>query len=181
MKCQNCNSKDANVHITRITNGIKIEMHLCDNCAKSNQEVGVNGIGFGFPMSFQNIVDGLFEVIGSPGQIINNVNKCTVCGMTFEEFRNNGRVGCSNCYNAFVSSMLPLIKRIHGNIQHTGKVPMRTGGLIKARRDAVKLKEELKNAVVQEEYEKAAEIRDKIRDLEIELNSSESRGEDNGE
>jgi protein arginine kinase activator len=171
MKCQNCNVKEANVHVTKIVNGVKSEMHLCEDCAKQKQEFGMNTISFGFPMSFQNIVDGLFEVMGSSQQIISQGERCSVCGMTFEDFRSNGRVGCSNCYNTFSRNMLPLIKRVHGNIQHTGKIPKRTGGMIKARRDVEKLKLELKSLVENEEYEKAAFVRDEIRNLENELNN----------
>lgn len=171
MLCQNCNLKEANVHVTKITNGVKSEMHLCDECAKQNQEIGFQGISFGFPMSFQNIVDGLFEVMGTPKQQRYESAACPICGMTFEDFRSNGRVGCSKCYNVFSNNMLPLIKRVHGNIQHTGKLPKRTGGVLKARRDVEKLKEELKSAVEHEEYEKAAKIRDEIRKIENNLNN----------
>ena len=173
MLCQNCNVKEANVHVTRITNGVKTEMHYCDECAKYKQEIGISSMGFVFPLSFQNIVDGLFEVMGYPVEHIDQVVTCTVCGMTFEDFRNNGRVGCSNCYNTFSTNMLPLIKRVHGNIQHIGKVPKRTGGVLRVGRDVNKLKGDLRIAVENEEYEEAASLRDKIRDLENELNNLE--------
>lgn len=171
MICQNCNTREANVHVTKINNGIKSEMHLCEECAKQKQEFGFNTIGFGFPMSFQNIVDGLFEVVGSPLQVNNEENVCSVCNRTFEDFRNNGRVGCSNCYNTFSKNMVPLIKRIHGNIQHTGKIPKRAGGMIKVKRDVEKLREELRTLVQNEEYEKAAGIRDEIKKLDNEINN----------
>lgn len=171
MKCQNCNSKEANVHVTKLINGVKSEMHLCEDCAKHKQEFSISTVNFGFPMSFQNIVDGLFEVMGAPKQHINEVSRCSVCGMSFEDFRSVGKVGCSNCYETFSANMLPLIKRVHGNISHTGKIPKRTGGLIKFKRDVEKLKEELKLLVANEEYEKAANIRDEIRTLENELNN----------
>lgn len=173
LKCQNCNIKEANVHVTKIANGSKSEMHLCEECAKNKQEFGVNNVSFGFPMSFQNIVDGLFEVIGTPKQVLSPGEICSVCGMTFVDFRNSGRVGCSNCYYTFSKNMFPLIKRVHGNIQHTGKIPKRTGGMIKVRRNVEKLREELRVLVENEEYERAANIRDEIRSLENELNNLE--------
>lgn len=172
MKCQECGVKEANVHVTKIINGVKSEMHLCEDCARHKQEFNINSANFGFPMSFQNIVDGLFEVMGAPQQYINHGDTCSVCGMTFEDFRNNGRVGCSRCYDTFSKDMLPLIKRVHGNIQHTGKIPKRTGGEIKVKRNIEKLKEELKLLVEKEEYEEAASKRDEIRRLENELNNS---------
>lgn len=175
MKCDNCNSREANVHVTKIVNGVKSEMHLCEECAKQKQDMGVSGISLGFPMSFQNIVDGLFEVMGPAQQQQSGVTaaRCSICGIQFEEFRKNGKVGCSNCYSTFESQMLPLIKRVHGNIQHTGKVPKRTGGKLKTIREINRLKDELRSHVEREEYESAAMIRDQIRKLEGELNKVE--------
>jgi protein arginine kinase activator len=93
-----------------------------------------------------------------------------------EDFRRTGRVGCGNCYAAFKNEMIPLVKRIHGGVQHTGKVPKRTGGLLKVRRDIDKLKEELKTSIDNEEYEKAAEIRDKIKELEKSADNENNKG-----
>lgn len=172
MKCQHCNSKDANVHVTKIMNGVKSELHLCEDCARQKQEYGFgNTVTMGFPISFQNIMDGIYEVMGG-GVNQPDLQKeilCPVCGMSFENFRRTGRVGCGECYHAFSGDMLPLIKRVHGNFQHTGKIPKRTGGEIKVRKNVERLKEELRRLVDLEEYEKAATIRDEIRSLENEL------------
>lgn len=171
MKCQNCNTREANVHVTKIMNGVKSEVHLCEECAKQKQEFGFsNAVGIGFPISFQNIMDGIYEVMGAPHQSVAKEAACQVCGMTFEDFRRTGRVGCGECYTTFSNNMLPLIKRVHGNFQHTGKIPKRTGGVIKVRKNVERLKDELKQLVENEEYEKAAMIRDQIKVLENELN-----------
>lgn len=167
MLCQVCNQKEATVHITKIINGVKTEAHLCDDCAKQKQELNSSAqFNFGIPLSFQNILDGFFEFQVSPNQYVNNEVSCPVCHTTFDDFRRTGRFGCSNCYTVFESKTTPIVRRIHGNIEHIGKVPRRTGGVLKVKRDIDKLKEELKIAVANEEYEKAAKLRDKIRDLE---------------
>lgn len=178
MLCQNCNKKEATVHITKIINGVKTEMHLCEDCAKENQEVNFSQpFGIGVPFSFQNILDGLFEVAGIEKEEVKDEIRCPVCNMSMEDFRRTGRVGCGNCYETFKNEMTPLVKRIHGGIQHTGKVPKRTGGLLKVRRDIDKLKEELKTSIENEEYEKAAEIRDKIKELEKGIDNENNKGE----
>lgn len=167
MLCQRCQKKEANVHITKIINGVKNEMHLCDECARETQEVNIAlPLNFGMPMSFQNILEGFMEMMGGIPQQLVEDTFCPVCHMTFENFRKTGRLGCGNCYSAFSENMIPLVRRIHGNIQHTGKVPKRSGGVLKVKRDIERLKEELKIAVANEEYEKAARIRDEIRHLE---------------
>jgi protein arginine kinase activator len=148
---------------------------LCQNCNKSNIFWKENGIGI--PFSFQNILDGLFEVSGLENEEANDEIRCPVCNMSMEDFRRTGRVGCGNCYETFKNEMIPLVKRIHGGVQHTGKVPKRTGGLLKVRRDIDKLKEELKTSIDNEEYEKAAEIRDKIKELEKDANNENNKGE----
>lgn len=170
MLCQRCNQKEANVHITKIINGLKNEIHLCDECAKETQEANISlPFNFGMPMSFQNILEGFMEMMGGvPEKLIEELS-CPTCHMTFENFRQTGRLGCGNCYSAFSENIVPLVRRIHGNIQHTGKVPKRSGGVLKIKRDIEKLKEELKMAVAGEEYEKAARLRDEIRRLEAKL------------
>lgn len=167
MLCQNCNAKEANVHITKIVNGVKNEMHLCEDCAKQKNEFNITPhFNFGFPLSFQNIFEGLVEMSNNVPKYITEEEECPVCHMKFNEFKRTGRLGCSRCYEAFNDNMVPLIKRIHGNIHHNGKVPARTGGKLKVERDIERLREELKTAVAREEYEKAAKLRDQIKELE---------------
>jgi protein arginine kinase activator len=173
MLCQSCNQKEASVHITKIINGVKTEMHLCDECAEQ-QDVNLNTqFGFGMPMSFQDILEGFFEAMGGMSPHVVEKEHCPVCNMTFDDFRRTGRFGCSNCYKTFNRDAVPIVKRIHGNIKHTGKVPGRTGGVIKIKRNIENLKEQLKTAINNEEYEKAAALRDEIRNLESKLNEQE--------
>lgn len=175
MLCQKCNQREANVHITKIINGVKTEMHLCEECARESQENISIPIALGMPMSFQNILEGFMEMMGGiPQQLVEEIS-CPVCHMTFENFKQTGRFGCGNCYNAFNDNIIPLIRRIHGNIHHTGKVPKRSGGILKIKRDIDKLKNELKVAVANEEYEKAARLRDEIKRLEEMLNNRKDK------
>lgn len=166
MLCQNCNKKEATVHIVKNINGNKTEIHLCDECAKQ-QDISLS-VPFGIqePMSIQNILESFFEMMGGIAPQSLSTRTCPVCNMSFEDFKRTGMFGCSNCYNTFKREAMPVIKRIHGNIQHTGKIPGRSGSEMKKKREIEALKEELKAAVSNEEYEKAAELRDKIRDLE---------------
>lgn len=171
MLCQNCQQREANVHITKIINGVKQELHLCEECARENNEFNINimnPFSFASPMSFQNILEGFFEIMGSPYQIPEPIT-CPVCHQSFDDFKRTGKMGCANCYRTFNAEITPIIKRVHGNIQHTGKVPKRTGGILKIKRDIERLKEELRIAVMNEEYEKAAKLRDQIKELESKL------------
>ncbi|KPU42665.1 UvrB/uvrC motif protein [Oxobacter pfennigii] len=164
MLCQICNKRPANVHMTKIVNGEKTELHICEQCAREKENNPMNDA----PFSFSNIISSLMDFSGSgamPYTPKENI-KCPQCGLDYAEFKKTGRFGCSNCYESFGNRLEPLLKRIHGNTQHTGKVPKRTGGIIKIKRDIEKLRYELKRAIDNEEYEKAAELRDKIKNLE---------------
>lgn len=170
MICQLCNAKPANVHMTKIINGVKNELHICEQCAREKEGLNINTElpGFNAPFSFSSIIAGLMDFTGTGGipYTAQQQVKCPECNLDYEEFKSKGKFGCSKCYESFGSRLEPLIKRIHGNTQHTGKVPKRTGGIIRIKRDIEKLKYELKRAIENEEYEKAAELRDRIKTLE---------------
>jgi Uncharacterized protein with conserved CXXC pairs len=166
--CQICNERPANVHLTKIVNGEKQEFHICEQCAKEKEGLGIsNGFAeFDVPFSFSNILAGLMDFTGSMPYTAQKQVKCPGCDLGYDDFKKTGRLGCSQCYEVYGDRLEPLLKRIHGNTQHTGKVPRRTGGIIRVKRDIEKLKYELKKAIEEEEYEKAAQLRDRIKDLE---------------
>lgn len=90
--------------------------------------------------------------------------------MTFPQFTKIGRFGCPNCYETFKDRLQSILKRLHGgNVEHKGKVPERVGGHILIKKEIGKLRETLKDLIIQEEFEKAAEVRDEIRKKEKQL------------
>ena len=86
--------------------------------------------------------------------------------MSYNDFLETGKIGCSVCYDTFRSQLEPVLRRIHGSSTHTGKIPHRSGGNLELKHEMMQLKENLKAAVEHEEYEKAAVYRDKIHALE---------------
>lgn len=167
MLCDMCKKNEANVHITKIVNGIKQDVNLCEKCAMENGELSfVPQIDFVSPFSFQNILSGIMNYMNNTSSTQDNFDvTCKNCGTSYREFKKTGLVGCSECYNNFSNILQPIIKRVQANLEHTGKIPDRTGKNIIERRNLLKLKEDLQKAIALEEYEKAAEIRDKIKDL----------------
>lgn len=171
MLCDICKKNQANVHITKIVNGVKQELNLCEKCAKEmgNFNIGSEMINFASPFTFQNILSGLMDYVSQPTTTEKKVEPaCKNCGMTYSEFREKGYLGCSECYKNFSSTLMPVIKRVQGNVEHTGKIPNKLCKGLIVKRQLLKLKEELQKAVAAEEYEKAAEIRDKIKDIKDE-------------
>lgn len=172
MLCEICNKKDATIHVTKIINGNKQELNICTGCADKMGELNiVPDMDIISPFSFQNIVSGLMDYVN----INTSKNKgldlvCKNCGLAYREFKEKGLLGCSECYSSFKETILSVIKGVQGNTDHYGKVPKTSGEEILKKRKLLKLKEQLQKAIVSEEYERAAEIRDKIREVENDNN-----------
>jgi protein arginine kinase activator len=162
MKCDNCN-KQATVHLTEIKSGKKIEKHLCEQCAAQSE---------GLPVKSHMPINELLTnfVMAHSGLQKEAGTTCEHCGMTWAEFRQNGLLGCSHDYTLFERDLTPLLKRAHEeHTHHVGKVPARRGGTgvpMKKQVDVAKLRKELAKAVEAEDYERAAKLRDQIRQAE---------------
>lgn len=178
MICDECKRNEACVHITQIGPNGSLERNLCEHCAAKFG--GFSGSGRGFTVN--DFLKGIFrkapqreEAKADSGML------CPNCGMSYADFEHTGKIGCSVCYTTFRKQLLPLLKQVNGSSAHAGKIPQRSGGVLVVRHEIALLKEQLKNAVQSEEYEKAAEFRDKIRLLEQQLAVQEKEAEQNAE
>ncbi len=98
---------------------------------------------------------------------------CPVCGITFLEFRKQGRLGCPHDYVCFQKELDPLLVNIHGETQHVGKVPKFCSVDAEQRTQLIRLRREMKEAVADEAYERASELRDQIRGIECDQQSED--------
>lgn len=157
MLCELCKKSQATVHLTEIVNDEMAELHLCDTCA--NQKGAQVESNFGL----SDLLSGLTD-FDRPEEETEKVNpSCENCGMTYEDFRKIGRLGCSVCYKTFESSLSSLLKRIHGSPIHLGKAPGKLSKPRKGRPTLIDLKAKLERAIDREDFEEAAAIRDQIR------------------
>ena len=155
MLCTNCKKENASFFFSQTINGVKNSVALCKNCSAklSNSSVGA-GIFEPFYMTNQS----------SPYQ--NQNKKCSLCGLEFADIKKLGKVGCSECYNSFSSELNEIIKQIHGNAKHQGRPPDAKPDIQNpSKSDEEVLREELNQAIISENYEEAAIIRDKIKAL----------------
>src|SRR5512135_675761 len=119
MMCNLCNKNQATVHLTEIIDDQMSELHLCDDCARKKSMQMEQQFGL------SDLLGGLVEY----GKQLSGSDKaaaavsCSACGLTYDDFRKIGRLGCSECYASFAKHLGPLLKRIHGASQHVGKVP----------------------------------------------------------
>ena len=160
MICDICAKKEATVHLTEIVNDQVSKLNLCEDCAREK------GAQMEEHFGLSELLAGLTEM-GAATEPETAVSiKCPNCGLIYQNFRKLGRLGCSECYEAFKKELAPLLKRIHGAERHVGKVPIKGGKTIKATRTLQDLKMQLDKAIQMEEFEEAAKLRDKIRDME---------------
>lgn len=164
MKCQQCKVNPATTRIVYNINGNTTELNLCASCAAKNNYYSSLLGSFDFDNFFGNLFS--HSVMTSALGLGGAERTCTQCGSTFSAITERGKLGCANCYTAFYDALLPSIRRIHGNAEYKGRLPVSAGAEIKRKKELASLKEELNKAVLLQEYERAAEIRDRIKELE---------------
>lgn len=160
MRCQKCDKRNATRHQSeRQPDGTWSELHLCDQCAEGDVTLLT-------PSSF---VQALMGAAGAEalGRVAGPQRACPKCGITYAEFRTRGRLGCPHDYEEFSAEILPLLERIHhGGAQHVGKSPSAADGRSEIERELIDLRRAQAEAVQREQYEEAARVRDRIRELE---------------
>ncbi|HEY4313076.1 MAG TPA: UvrB/UvrC motif-containing protein [Pirellulales bacterium] len=166
MKCQRCD-KPATFHITELTGGKPQELHLCEHHARSYLTESEPEQGGG---SGQSLAGALAQhlAVGQTAEELARLDQqaCPICGITFFEFRKEGRLGCPHDYICFQKELEPLILNIHGETRHVGKRPQRTPGNTDRQTDLIRLRREMKDAIQSEDYERASQLRDEIRQIE---------------
>jgi len=162
MNCQRCQQRTANVHITQYINGQKHEAHLCEECAQA-AKITVN-----LPQLPITNLKNLLAFLGQGNKVDRSVPEliCKNCQTPYQKVHETGYVGCSDCYEQFTTQIEPALKKIHGTNMHRGKIPSRLGAIYLVKREIEDLKSRLRQAVGLEEYEKAADLRDRIKLLE---------------
>ena len=159
MLCQNCQRNDATTHIKRIINGEAAEIHLCAECAVN---LGVTDVfpglgGFGL---FGNILSGAdIKKVGE------KVLRCETCGFTFEDISRTGRPGCPDCYRVFGEKLKPALHKIHGRAVYKGKIPAAANEDTLREHKIAQLRVKLNEAIDEQNFERAAQLRDEIRAL----------------
>ncbi len=155
MLCCICKEKEAKVHLTQIAGDKMQKVDLCEECAKHK---GVNDPA-GFSLADLLLGLGASEELTQGG--VDAELKCAKCGFTQADFKKTGRLGCAECYATFAEGLEGLLKTMHKGTRHVGKVPQ-------SRNLAERLKglrKELEKAVEDEDFERAARLRDEIKQM----------------
>ena len=170
MLCDNCKERDAIINLTQVEHDSKVTLHLCEQCA---QQKGVETGGAVLKSPLGNFLGAVVKGGGSAaGALVpasGDALKCPACGSTLRDFRDSGRLGCDHCYVSFDTHLRDLLRRLHGSSQHVGEryeIPGAAVGDSDPRSRLLDLKAQLRRAVEGENFELAAELRDRIRVLE---------------
>ena len=167
--CQNCQKNPATLHLTEIQDNRMTELHLCQACA---EEKGLDSVPKSPKFSIGDLLANMVDGMSTTEEERVGPVQCPSCGMHYSTFRETGRLGCAECYDAFGSKLKPLLRRIHGSTRHVGKLPAHDGAVVTPQRQVQRLHDELLKAVEREEFERAAEIRDRIKTLEREARAT---------
>ncbi len=173
MLCQVCGKNPATVHFTEIHDNRMTEIHVCERCA---EEKGLQAASPPQKFDIADLLAGMVDTMTSSDEERVGRVQCPRCGLLYSAFRETGRLGCAECYAAFQVQLRPLLRRIHGDTRHRGKVPARDGEGAVRSRQIQRLHDELQRAVEREEFEQAARIRDEIRRLETQVPATKPEG-----
>jgi len=158
MVCDVCKTNQATVFLTQIVDGKMQKVNLCDACSK---EKGVTD-PTGFALADLLLGLGAAQDIEKGGPL----QKCPACGFSQADFKKTGRLGCPLCYDTFSEGLNSLLKAMHKGTLHTGKMPARLQANLRHDAEMQGLQKELEKAVLEENYETAADLRDQIKNLE---------------
>lgn len=175
MLCDKCKKKDATFFYNESVNGQKKSLALCSDCASEAEKSGEIG-ALDFPKKtyfdpFEDMNSIFGSLFGTPQyqkKSIGEVKRCTLCGAEFRELVAEGKVGCPECYKVFADELSHTIAKIHGTTAHNGSSPARFEEGRERKLKIKTLEAELKKAVAEEEYERAAQLRDELRALKEE-------------
>jgi protein arginine kinase activator len=157
MICDVCKTNQATVFLTQIVDGKMQKVNLCEACSR---EKGVTD-PTGFALADLLLGLGAAEEIERG----HSTQRCPACGFTQADFKKTGRLGCPQCYDTFAEGLESLLRAMHKGTRHAGKIPARLQQVLQAEAELRTLQEELDRAISTENYETAAEIRDRIRQI----------------
>lgn len=166
MLCQHCQKNEATTHVKTMINGDYAEYRLCADCAR---EMGYGDMFPDFTADFGGMLSSFFSA-ALPAR--SGATRCKMCGSTLNDIKKSGKVGCAECYDTFYSELMPTIRSVHGNTDHRGKRPCVFCEASEKKEEkpskdpAEQLKAELKTAIKEENFERAAQLRDQIKEME---------------
>lgn len=159
MRCDTCREREAVVHLTKIVDQSVAQVHLCEQCAAA-KGIETATAAAAHPLA------GVLQAAQHQHTVGLDAARCAFCGTSQKDFRASGRLGCAHCYGAFAESLRDLLRRVHGSAKHVGRRYEPPSPTAAPLRSIESLRDQLREAVAHEDFERAAALRDEIRGLE---------------
>ncbi len=177
MTCDFCKKNKASVHLMSIFNDEVEKINICKECAKDFSFLSEDD----FYNDLTKILFKIFQANASKNKtgrgkrVFKSLSygknkKCPNCNIDLKTIKKLGRMGCPDCYGEFRDILLPIIRSLHGDQEHKGKIPGNTSSEIKLEKSIRELRKRLNNEVIVENFEEAAKIRDRIKEMEKNVN-----------
>lgn len=158
MRCEECNKNEASVLISFVVNGKNTEKHLCQECMDTLKSSFASG-------NIESLLSSILSTMSKPDTKEEEKLACSRCGLDYKIFQKTGKLGCAQCYHDFREQLKPMLLRIHGRSQHSGRVPYENAKE-RERQDAIDdLRKQMAAAISEENFEEAAIIRDQLKVL----------------
>ena len=157
MICEECGQNQATVMLAVNVNGEVTHKHLCAECMEKLKKTFTKG-------DIQSFLSSILSDIAHTNAQEKDLH-CSRCGLTFKEFQKTGHLGCAQCYTDFREELKPMLLRIHGRSQHAGRAPMVSRKAQEQQQLLADLKKRMEQAVLTENFEEAALLRDQIKQL----------------
>lgn len=156
MICDICHQKEAVIHFTQIVSNKVTKMHFCASCASKQ---GISGLDL-TDKPF-DLLSKFLSALALPETFTDT--KCPNCGKMLSEFKEDGKLGCQECWNVFRQDIVPLLKKLHGKTHQKFSSVVSAQSRVSAKIRTLQGK--LQEAVKKEEFEEAARVRDEIRNI----------------
>ena len=171
MICDECGQREATVTLTVVQGEERTLRHLCPECM---QRLGNarNMLSAIFAAAVANVAALAQQRQQEEQEETEEIpdKTCACCGLTYAAFKKSGKLGCPGCYEAFREELRPMLQQLHGRAQHAGRQPLRTQQAQQGRSRQEELRREMAEAVLREDFEQAAALRDQLRSLEQGVN-----------
>ncbi len=179
MICERCRKKQVSVIHRQMRVGKLQIWHVCSSCSEILEATEeLEDISAALPPYTASATEengGSFPFFLPPMATEDHAAVCPLCGMTADELKTEGRAGCPRCYEVFAPVIRASAEVLHGRLCHAGQLPSAVRARKESEKQLATLREELRQAVASEAYERAAALRDNIRRLESAVGATEIR------
>lgn len=158
MMCSNCGVQEGVIEVRYMAGSYERTLNLCESCARSQ---GIHAEHIREPR-----VSDLFSSLLAPGAGMEfddpSFDQCSGCGTSWAQLRRSGEAGCERCYSVFAEEISRVLAAQPHDTFHRGSLPDSLETFRTLIVDRENLKERLRRAVEQEEFERAAKLRDDL-------------------